>query len=330
MSCPLHMGSGHFHPVIQGEIARPQFPARAADHRWQRNEPFQGSSSATGRRLPCFAPPRDVMLPTTITGSLPRPSWYTRKSRRAQLPRRDGEQPVPRAICRRRLGLSARPGTGRPRHRHRRRRAFRLRRRRPELDQLSAAPHGRLRPRSAADAGRQRRHRRFRPATSCTTIWNRASCRGSPARSTRGDLQYAAMLKVAQRMTKKPVKFGTIGPELVAFAVQDKHYKSMKDRILAITDALNAELHDLADAGCPVIQFEEPQIHLLAVAQDRRRRDQSGLQRRGVQPHGEGPARQDRSVVPHLLGQSVAAAHVHRACRATSRRSRCSTRSMPT
>jgi 5-methyltetrahydropteroyltriglutamate--homocysteine methyltransferase len=73
------------------------------------------------------------------------------------------------------------------------------------------------------------------------------------------------MFKVAQRMTKKPVKFGTIGPELVAFAVQDRHYKSLKDRILAITDALNAELHDLADAGCPVIQFEEPQIHLLAV-----------------------------------------------------------------
>jgi len=82
---------------------------------------------------------------------------------------------------------------------------------------------------------------------------------------TRGDLQYAAMWKVAQRMTRKPVKFGTIGPELVAFAVQDSHYKSIKDRILAITDALNEELHELADAGCPVIQFEEPQIHLLAV-----------------------------------------------------------------
>jgi len=82
---------------------------------------------------------------------------------------------------------------------------------------------------------------------------------------TRGELQYAAMFKVAQRMTKKPVKFGTIGPELVAFAVQDRHYKSLKDRILAITDALNEELHDLADAGCQVIQFEEPQVHLLAV-----------------------------------------------------------------
>ena len=82
---------------------------------------------------------------------------------------------------------------------------------------------------------------------------------------TRGDLQYAEMWKVAQRMTKRPVKFGTIGPELVAFAVPDSHYKSIRDRILAIADALNEELHELADAGCPAIQFEEPQIHLLAV-----------------------------------------------------------------
>jgi 5-methyltetrahydropteroyltriglutamate--homocysteine methyltransferase len=81
----------------------------------------------------------------------------------------------------------------------------------------------------------------------------------------RGDLQYAAMWKTAQRMTDKPVKFGTIGPELVAFAVADHHYKSVKDRILAVADALNEELHELADAGCPAIQFEEPQIHLLAV-----------------------------------------------------------------
>ena len=33
---------------------------------------------------------------------------------------------------------------------------------------------------------------------------------------------------------------------------------------MAISDAFNQELHDLADAGCQVIQMEEPQIHLLA------------------------------------------------------------------
>ena len=33
---------------------------------------------------------------------------------------------------------------------------------------------------------------------------------------------------------------------------------------MALSDAFNEELHDLADAGCQVIQMEEPQIHLLA------------------------------------------------------------------
>jgi 5-methyltetrahydropteroyltriglutamate--homocysteine methyltransferase len=80
----------------------------------------------------------------------------------------------------------------------------------------------------------------------------------------RGDLQYAALWKAAQRLTTKPVKFGTISPDLVAFLVRDHHYKSVHERLFAISTAFNEELHDLADAGCPVIQIEEPQIHLLA------------------------------------------------------------------
>src|SRR5579862_8357197 len=81
---------------------------------------------------------------------------------------------------------------------------------------------------------------------------------------SRGEMQYAEIWKAAQRLTAKPVKFGTVTPELVAFAVQDGHYTSLPDRIMAMSDAFNAELHDLADAGCPIIQMEEPQIHLLA------------------------------------------------------------------
>jgi 5-methyltetrahydropteroyltriglutamate--homocysteine methyltransferase len=80
----------------------------------------------------------------------------------------------------------------------------------------------------------------------------------------RGEMQYAEIFKAAQRLTAKPVKFGTVTPELVAFAVQDEHYKTLPDRIMAMSDAFNEELHDLADAGCQVIQLEEPQIHLLA------------------------------------------------------------------
>jgi 5-methyltetrahydropteroyltriglutamate--homocysteine methyltransferase len=80
----------------------------------------------------------------------------------------------------------------------------------------------------------------------------------------RGTLQYTAIWKAAQRQTAKPVKFGTIMPELIAMAVRDLHYKDLRKAILAISDALNEELHELADAGCKVIQMEEPQIHLLA------------------------------------------------------------------
>src|SRR5437868_7948994 len=79
-----------------------------------------------------------------------------------------------------------------------------------------------------------------------------------------GEMQYAEIWKAAQRLTAKPVKFGTVTPELVAFAVQDEHYTSLPDRIMALSQAFNEELHDLADAGCPIIQLEEPQIHLLA------------------------------------------------------------------
>jgi 5-methyltetrahydropteroyltriglutamate--homocysteine methyltransferase len=80
----------------------------------------------------------------------------------------------------------------------------------------------------------------------------------------RGRLRYAAIWKAAQRLTPRPVKFGTITAELVAMSVRDLHYKDLRKSILAIAEALNEELHDLADAGCKVIQIEEPQIHLLA------------------------------------------------------------------
>jgi 5-methyltetrahydropteroyltriglutamate--homocysteine methyltransferase len=78
-----------------------------------------------------------------------------------------------------------------------------------------------------------------------------------------GNLQYGAMWKVAQRLTQKPVKFGTIMPELLAAAVRDDYYKDPIERVWAFSEAINQELNALADAGCPVIQMEEPQIHMV-------------------------------------------------------------------
>jgi 5-methyltetrahydropteroyltriglutamate--homocysteine methyltransferase len=81
----------------------------------------------------------------------------------------------------------------------------------------------------------------------------------------RGRLQYTAMWKVAQRLTPRPVKFGTILPELLAASVADEYYKDPVERTMAFAAALNEELHELADGGCPVIQMEEPQIHMVPV-----------------------------------------------------------------
>ncbi len=80
-----------------------------------------------------------------------------------------------------------------------------------------------------------------------------------------GNLQYTAMWKAAQRMTNRPVKFGTILPELLAASVADDYYKDPVERTWAFSNAINQELTGLADAGCPVIQMEEPQIHMVPV-----------------------------------------------------------------
>jgi 5-methyltetrahydropteroyltriglutamate--homocysteine methyltransferase len=66
-------------------------------------------------------------------------------------------------------------------------------------------------------------------------------------------------------LTKRPVKFGTILPELLAAAVDDDYYKGPIERCWSFSEALNEELQALADAGCPVgvidhhtLQIERP------------------------------------------------------------------------
>jgi 5-methyltetrahydropteroyltriglutamate--homocysteine methyltransferase len=81
----------------------------------------------------------------------------------------------------------------------------------------------------------------------------------------RGRLQYAPIFLTAQGLTKKPIKFGTITAELLGLALKDKHYKTRRERILAIADAIHDELEDVIAAGCTVVQLEEPQLHLLGL-----------------------------------------------------------------
>src|SRR4026207_743257 len=204
------------------------------------------------------------ILPTTITGSLPRPSWYTenlgtRSFLDAMVTSRFREQYVDALSvylreqevagldivtdgdCRFDQDVGGQSWTSYPPH---------------HMGGL-AATHPQRRAVGAGGLAFPRGH----------ILHDYLEARVMPRITGplgRGEMQYAEIWKAAQRLTQKPVKFGTVTPELVAFAVQDGHYQSLPDRIMAMSDAFNEELHDLADAGCPIIQLEEPQIHLLA------------------------------------------------------------------
>jgi 5-methyltetrahydropteroyltriglutamate--homocysteine methyltransferase len=212
-----------------------------------------------------FRATKDIILPTTITGSLPRPSWYTenlgtRHFLEAMVSRRFREQYEDALTCYLRdqelAGLDiVTDGDCRfdddvggqswtaypPNHMSG-----------LDIDHPVPTPAGR------GGIWFPRGH----------ILHDYLESRVMPVITGpigRGNLQYTAMWKAAQRFTEKPVKFGGVSAEIVAFALQDKYYKSIPERIFAIADAFNAEYHELADAGCPVIQIEEPQLHLIAI-----------------------------------------------------------------
>src|SRR6266852_4328304 len=70
-------------------------------------------------------------------------------------------------------------------------------------------------------------------------------------RLTRGPLEYTALWKVAQRLTDKPVKFGAICAPALASMLWDEHYRDDKKLINDLCDIMNAEFRELAAAGCP-------------------------------------------------------------------------------
>ena len=85
---------------------------------------------------------------------------------------------------------------------------------------------------------------------------------------SRGPLEYAALWQIAQRLSDRPVKFGTICAPGLASMLWNEHYADDKQMVLDLCDIMNAELRELAAAGCPVIQVEEPRHHGLTTRPD--------------------------------------------------------------
>lgn len=79
-----------------------------------------------------------------------------------------------------------------------------------------------------------------------------------------GSLEYVNLWKLAQAATDQPVKFGAISAQCLERFLENRYYADDVEMLFALCDALNAEYRALAAAGCPIIQIEEPVIHFLA------------------------------------------------------------------
>jgi 5-methyltetrahydropteroyltriglutamate--homocysteine methyltransferase len=205
----------------------------------------------------------NVLLPTTITGSLPRPSWYT-------------ENIGPRAF---------RDAIADARFRERYTDLVGAHLKDQERAGLDIVTDGDAR--LDADVGGmswfQYPARRFNGVSGSDYYKTRKGYGGTGKGDilfevmesrvmprcvgtiSRGPLHYTAAWKLAQGLTTRPVKFGTITPELIGTSIGNDHYANQEDLLYDISGAMREELIDVARAGCTVIQMEEPNIHLIGV-----------------------------------------------------------------
>jgi 5-methyltetrahydropteroyltriglutamate--homocysteine methyltransferase len=84
-------------------------------------------------------------------------------------------------------------------------------------------------------------------------------------------LEFAKIWRTAQARTDKPVKFGTVSADLAAAVLNlgtDVYADDKRELMWDMATIINAELRELAAAGCQVIQIEEPAIHSTAAFTD--------------------------------------------------------------
>lgn len=79
-------------------------------------------------------------------------------------------------------------------------------------------------------------------------------------------LDYAKLFRMTQAKSRKPVKFGTCSSQVMSLFldIHTDKYRDKRQVIWDMAEAMNKELLALRDAGCKVIQVEEPCFHFLA------------------------------------------------------------------
>ncbi len=80
-------------------------------------------------------------------------------------------------------------------------------------------------------------------------------------------LEFDKVWRVAQGRTDRPIKIGTVSAQIVASMVgieTDLYDDDKRQLAWDMSVAMNKELRALADAGCTVIQIEEPMMHFIS------------------------------------------------------------------
>jgi 5-methyltetrahydropteroyltriglutamate--homocysteine methyltransferase len=97
---------------------------------------------------------------------------------------------------------------------------------------------------------------------------------GKVAENPSNPLEYAKIWRLAQARTRKPVRFGTISAQQLShfLDVVEGPYDTDDRRQLIwdMVDLINKELHEVVASGCQVIQVEEPLLHGIACFQPER------------------------------------------------------------
>jgi 5-methyltetrahydropteroyltriglutamate--homocysteine methyltransferase len=79
-------------------------------------------------------------------------------------------------------------------------------------------------------------------------------------------LDYPKIWRLTQGRTEKPVRFGTCCSQVMALFldIHTPKYRDKREVIWDMAEAMNKELRALRDAGCRLMQIEEPTLHFMA------------------------------------------------------------------
>jgi 5-methyltetrahydropteroyltriglutamate--homocysteine methyltransferase len=80
-------------------------------------------------------------------------------------------------------------------------------------------------------------------------------------------LEFAKIWRIAQARTRLPVKFGVVSAQVAASVLEirtDEYERDKRELMWDMAGAFNEELRELVAAGCRVIQIEDPMLHFFA------------------------------------------------------------------